>query len=357
MNRKKKILVVDDDELSRELLRQIFEDEYDVITVSDGREAILEIGKNLKDIAVILLDLIMPVLNGYQVLQVLNAEKITDRIPVVLVSSQTDTQTELSAYALGAASVVSKPYVAEVVKRSVNNIIGLRQSASDMEEIIQNQNEQLSKQQHQLDTYNDNLLEAISNVVEFRDMESGTHIKRVKGLTRIIAQTYMQLYPEEGLTKHKINVIARASVTHDIGKIAIPDNILLKPGRLTDEEREIMMTHTTKGCEMLDLLADVQDKELLQTSYEICRHHHERDDGRGYPDHLEGDDIPISARLVSIADVYDALVSERCYKKPFDKETAYNMIMDGKCGTFSPKLLRCLQHSKKATELFAENHP
>lgn len=353
---KKKILVVDDDELSRGLLQQIFEDEYEIIAVSDGRRALLEIGMNRKDLAVILLDLIMPVLNGYQVLQVLNAEKITDQIPVILITSQDDTQTELSAYALGAASVIAKPYVAEVVKRSVNNIIGLRQSAAEMEAIIQSQERQISIQQRQLDSYNDHLLEAVSNIVEFRDLESGTHVKRVKGLTGIIAQTYMQLYPEAGLTKHKINVIARSSVTHDLGKIAIPDHILLKPGRLTDEEREVMMSHTTKGCEILNLLTDVQDKELLKTSYEICRHHHERYDGKGYPDGLKEEEIPISAQLVSIADVYDALVSERCYKKPYDKDTAYQMIMEGKCGIFSPKLLKCLESSRNAIEAFTEHH-
>ncbi len=352
---RKKILIVDDDELSRELLRQIFEYEYDIICAGDGKQAIEEIGKNMKDLVVILLDLIMPVLNGYQVLQVLNAEKITDRIPVILITSQSDTQTELSAYALGAASVISKPYVSEVVLRSVGNIISLRQSAADMEEIIHNQNRLLDIQQKKLDAYNDNLLESISNIVEFRDLESGTHIRRVKGLTRIIAQTYMKLYPTAGLTKHKIDIIARASVTHDIGKIAIPDNILLKPGRLTEEERRIMMTHTTKGCEILERLPEeVQHTELLEASYEICRYHHERDDRRGYPDGLKGDEIPLSAQLVSIADVYDALVSERCYKKPYDKETAYQMIMDGQCGVFSPKLLNCLEDSRNAVELFVE---
>ncbi len=352
---RKKLLIVDDDELSRELLSQIFEYEYDIIAVGDGRQAIEEIGKHLKEIVVILLDLIMPVLNGYEVLQVLNAEKITDRIPVILVTSQSDTQTELSAYALGAASVISKPYVAEVVKRSVNNIISLRKSTADLEEIIDSQNQQISIQQKQLETYNDNLLEAISNIVEFRNLETGTHIRSVKGFTRIIAQTYMEQYPESGLTRKKIDIISRASVTHDLGKIAIPDNILLKPGRLTDEEREIMMTHTVKGCEILKLLPDMQNSELLDASYEICRHHHERADGRGYPDGLKGDDIPLSAQMVSIADVYDALVSERCYKKPYDKETAYKMIMEGKCGVFGPKLLKCLECSRNAMELLADS--
>lgn len=352
---RKKILVVDDEEMSRELLRQMFQDEYDVIAVEDGKQAILEIGKHMKDLVVILLDLVMPVLNGYQVLQVLNAEKITDRIPVVLITAESGPETELSVYALGAASMVSKPFDTEIVRRSVHNIIALRNSAAEMEEIIESQQKLLNIQKQQIEAYNDNLLEAISNIVEFRNLESGTHTKRVKGYTRIIAQTYMQLYPEAGLTKHKIDTIAHASVTHDIGKISIPDSILLKPGRLTDEEREVMMTHTTKGCEILKLLQeDLHDSELLAVSYEICRHHHERDDGKGYPDGLKGDEIPLSAQLVSVADVYDALVSERCYKKPFDKETAYNMIMEGKCGVFSPKLLKCLEHSRTAIELFAD---
>ncbi len=354
---RKKILIVDDDEMSRELLRQIFEHQYDIIAVGDGKQAIEAIGRNMKDLVVILLDLLMPVLNGYQVLQVLNAEKITDRIPVVLITSQADTQTELSAYALGAASVISKPYVAEVVLRSVNNIIGLRQSAADMEEIIHNQNRLLSIQQKQLDAYNDNLLESISDIVEFRDVESGSHIRRVKGLTRIMAQTYMKLYPGAGLTRQRIDVIARASVTHDIGKIAIPDSILLKPGRLTAEERRIMMTHTTKGCEILERLPEeVQSTELLEASYEICRYHHERSDGKGYPDGLKGDEIPLSAQLVSLADVYDALVTERCYKKPYDKDTAYQMIFDDQCGVFSERLLKCLEDSRNAIELFINEY-
>ncbi|MCM1091562.1 MAG: response regulator [Butyrivibrio sp.] len=353
---RKKILVVDDEEMSREILRNIFEDQYDIITAENGSQAIKEIGKNMKDLAVILLDLVMPVLNGYQVLQVLNAEKITDRIPVILITGEKDDkQLELTVYALGAASMISKPYDAEIVKRNVNNIISLRQGAAEMEEIIQDQQRLLNIQQRQIEAYNDNLLEAISNIVEFRNLESGTHTRRVKGYTRIIAQTYMQLYPEAGLTKHKIDTIAHASVTHDIGKISIPDSILLKPGRLTDEEREVMMTHTTKGCEILKLLPEeLQGGELLAISYEICRHHHERDDGKGYPDGLKGDEIPLSAQLVSLADVYDALVSERCYKKPFDKETAYNMIMEGQCGVFSPKLLKCLETSRNAIELFAD---
>ena len=187
-------------------------------------------------------------------------------------------------------------------------------------------------------------------------MESGMHIKRVKGLTQIMAQAYAKLYPEEGLTEEDIYMIVKASALHDIGKIAVPDNILLKPGRLTDEEFKIMQSHTTKGCEILSKLEEVQESGQYQVSYDICRHHHERYDGRGYPDGLVGDDIPLSAQLVSVVDVYDALVSERVYKKAFSKDEAYDMIMNGKCGTFSPKMLKCFEKARKVIELFSDTH-
>ena len=166
----------------------------------------------------------------------------------------------------------------------------------------------------------------------------------------------MELFPDSGLTQEKINVIVRASALHDIGKIAIPDGILLKPGKLTPEEFEIMKSHTTKGCKILKLLDIVQDNEQLTTSYEICRHHHERYDGKGYPDQLKGDDIPLSAQLVSVVDVYDALVSERVYKKALDKDTAYQMIMEGKCGIFAPKILKCMEYARTRIEGFADSH-
>lgn len=349
------ILIVDDEELSRELLRQMFEDEYMIYMANDGSEAIDLIGKHEDELAAILLDLVMPVLNGYQVLQVLNAKKITDRVPVALITAQADSQVEIACYSLGASCVISKPYVSQVVRQHVNNIIAIHQKAQEMETEIEEQKEQIHVQQQKLATFHDTLLEAVSNIVEFRDLETGQHIKRVKGFTRIIAQAYMQQYPESGLTRQKIDTIVRASALHDIGKIAVPDSILLKPGRLTDEEREIMCGHTTKGCEILQLLEDVQDDEQYIEAYNICRHHHERHDGKGYPDGLAGDDIPLSARLVSLVDVYDALVSVRCYKKPFDKETAYNMIMEGKCGVFAPELLECFKQCRQALEAFSDS--
>lgn len=342
------ILIVDDEELNRELLRQIFEDDYNIIMAEDGKEAIAQFGKHKDRIAIILLDIVMPVLSGYQVLQVLHAKEVLDKIPVILITAQDDAQTEFACYSLGATAIINKPFVAQTVRKRVVSTIELYHNVEELEFTIE-------EQKHQLETFNDSLLDAVSNIVEFRNLETGDHVKRVKGLTRILAGAYRKLYPEAGLTKEKIDTIVRASALHDLGKISIPDNILLKPGRLTDEEREVMMSHTTKGCEILNMLSDVQDQETFRASYEVVRYHHERYDGKGYPDGLQGEDIPLSAQLVSVADVYDALVSERVYKKAFEKEKAYNMIINGECGTFSPKLMKCLEFAKDAIETFADS--
>lgn len=349
------ILIVDDEELNRELLQQMFEDEYSIIMAKDGNEAIRQLGRHMRDIAIILLDIVMPVMNGFQVLQMLHTKGILNKIPVILITAQDDPQTEFQCYQMGATAIINKPFVVQTVRKRVISTIELYRNVDDMELTITEQSEKIDEQQKKLNAFNDTLLEAVSNIVEFRNLESGTHVKRVKGFTRIIAEEYQKLYPQDGLTDERIDVIVRAAALHDLGKIAIPDNILLKPGRLTDEERTVMMTHTTKGCEILNLLSDVQEQEQFKASYEVCRYHHERYDGMGYPDGLKGDEIPISARLVSLADVYDALVSERVYKKPFDKETAYNMIVNGQCGVFDPRIMNCFEQCRDRIEEFADS--
>lgn len=352
---RKTILIVDDEELSRALLSQMFVGEYNVIMATKGREAINEISKHMKDIAVILLDLVMPDFNGYQVLQVLSAKNITDRIPVVMITAQKDVKVEMACYALGAVNFINKPYVAQVVQKRVSNVIEMYQRQENLETKIKEQKAELYAQQLKLEQFYDKLIDAVSNIVEFRDLETGDHIKRVKGLTKIMAQTYMNLYPESGLTPEKINTIVRASALHDIGKIAVPDHILLKPASLTNDERQVMMSHTTKGCEILNKLSEMQDEEQFRVCYDVCRYHHERYDGRGYPDNLKQDQIPLSAQLVSIADVYDALVSERVYKKAYDKEKAYQMIVGGECGDFGPKIFTCFKQARSVIEAYVDN--
>ncbi len=344
---KKSILVVDDEELERELLRQIFEGDYHVILAANGKEALIQLSKHYDEIVIILLDLSMPVLNGYQLLQVLHASEAYRKIPVAMVTAADSQELEIACYTMGAVSVINKPFSTKVIRNQIDNIIEMYESSRKIKETL---TEQLRKS----NMFFGGLIDAVSSIAEFRVYESGVHVNRIRGLTKILAEEYMKKFPEAGLTADKIDMIVQASAVHDIGKIAIPDSILLKPGPLNDEEWQIMMSHTTKGCEVLSLIAG-QDDEHFKTYYDICRSHHERYDGNGYPDGLAGDNIPLSAQLVSIAHTYDSLISERVYKKATDKNIAYKMIIGGKCGAFSPKLLQCFEHSKRAIETFVAN--
>lgn len=355
MEQKNMILIVDDEETSRELLKQMFEGEYTILMAKDGKEAIIEIGRHMNELVIILLDLVMPGLNGYQVLQVLKSKRIVGKIPIVLFTAQYSAKVEISCYALGASAIIPKPFVVQAVQLQVKSIIEMHQRAEKLEEQVQSYEQELTQQRKMLEEFYDNLLDAISNVVEFRDVDSGGHIKRVKGMTRIMAENYKALYPEAGLSDAEIGSIVRASAVHDIGKMAIPDSILLKPSKLTEAEKEMTMSHTTKGCEILNLLKDTQDKEQFHVCYDICRYHHERYDGKGYPDGLKGDEIPFSAAVVAVVDTYDTLISDRLYKKRCDKETAYRKILEGEGKAFSPKLVRCFEYSRNALEAFADS--
>ena len=225
-----------------------------------------------------------------------------------------------------------------------------------LEELVKLQTSVLHMQALELQRMNERIIETLSNVVEFRNLESGDHVKRVKRFTNILARYVAQTYSEYGLDDESVAVITAAAAMHDVGKIAISDTILLKPGKLTEQEFEIMKTHTTKGCEILDMLGDIQQGEYGRASYDICRYHHERYDGGGYPEGLKGEEIPIAAQIVSVADVYDALVSERCYKGAYPPEKAYDMIMGGECGQFSPKLLSCLASAREEFEAEAREN-
>lgn len=199
---------------------------------------------------------------------------------------------------------------------------------------------------------NNGIIDILGTVVEFRSVEAGDHIKRIKGFTSILLSYVNQVYEDRHLTSADISIISSASAMHDVGKIAIPDGILLKGGPLTSAERMVMQRHTVKGCEIINSMREIQDQDYYRYGYEICRYHHERYDGGGYPDHLKGDDIPLAAQVVALADVYDALVNDRCYKKAFSFDKSFKMIMDGECGAFSPKLLKCLELAKEEMEIF-----
>ena len=345
------IIIADEEGLGRELLEQIFANDYNVITVGDGKRAIAEINSHLGELAAVFLDWDTPVLNGYQMLQVLKIKNICGMLPVFLTTSKDESQIEVTGYAMNVAAVLHKPYTAITVRRQVVRMMELFDRMDALEQEVAEKEKYVQEQRVKLDDFYDKLLDGISTIVEYRSPESERHIKRIKNFTRIMAAAYKNLYPEKGITEEQIAIIVRASAIHDIGKIAVSDSILLKPARLTEDERQIMMSHTTKGSEILELLRDVQDEEQFKVSYEVCRWHHERHDGKGYPDGLKGDEIPLSAQIVSLVDVYDALVSERIYKKAYDADTAFHMIMKGECGAFAPEILKCFESARKLIEL------
>lgn len=348
---KKKLLVVDDMQLNRMILRDMFEEQFDVLEAENGLAALELISCNKDDLAAILLDLMMPVMDGFEVLKQLSDSELIKSIPVVIITGESGDEEVLAGYQFGVADLVNKPFNPDITYRRVNNVVDLFANKKNLELKLREQKEMLEKQASRLRQANQFVIDALSTTVEFRDQESGDHINRIRMLTRIMLESARQYYP---LPDEEIEIISYASATHDIGKIAIPDNILLKPGRLTDEEFEIMKAHTTKGCAILEKLDYMQDQKYYQYCYDICRHHHERWDGRGYPDGLKGDEIAIWAQATSIADVYDALTSVRVYKAAYTHEKAVKMILNGECGVFNPILMECLVNVQD--RLYRETH-
>ena len=347
MEERNTLLIVDDVMINRELLKDIFEEgEYKLLEAADGEEAIEILEKNKEKIALIFLDLVMPKKNGLEVMHYMSLNNMIHTIPVIMITGEATVESDVKAYELGAADIIYKPFEPAVVTRRAKNIIELYKHRTFMEKELEARNQELLESKKQIENSNTFLINALSSVVEFRSLESGEHIQRVKKFTEIMLRHWRALYGEKQFSNEQIELIVNASALHDIGKIAIPDNILLKPGKLTDEEYAEMKKHTIYGCQMLEKFKQ-EENEFYRYCYDICRYHHERYDGRGYPDGLKGDDIPIWAQVVAIVDVYDALVSKRVYKPSFSIEETFRMIKDGECGTFSPKLLKCFDDAKE----------
>lgn len=333
---KQKVLIVDDAEMNRAILTEILGNEYEILEAENGRECMQLLQKYRTGISVILLDIVMPVMNGFAVLGEMARQGLIDDIPIIMISSADSDDVIRQAYELGVTDYISRPFDAKIVYRRVVNAIKLYAKQRRLVSMVTKQIVEKEK--------NDNMLiDILSHIVEFRNTESGLHVLHMKQLTELLLSELLQKTDMYHLDAAKRDLIVTASALHDIGKIAIPEEILNKPGRLTKEEFEIMKTHTTIGSEMLDKIEGYGDEPLVRTAYAICRWHHERYDGHGYPDGLVGEQIPISAQIVALADVYDALVSERSYKKAFSHETAVQMILNGECGAFNPLILDCLR--------------
>lgn len=346
--RKQTILIVDDSEMNRAILAEMLGTEYTILEAENGRQAIALMQRHITEISLVLLDVNMPEMDGFSVLKIMHQQQWNEDIPVIMISAENRTDYIEEAYALGVTDFIGRPFDAPVVRHRVINTLLLYAKQKRLAEMVV---EQIRDKMQQSSL----MIDILSHIVEFRNGESGQHVLHIRTLTELLLRQLNGKDERYQFSPSDITRISTASAIHDVGKIAIPEEILNKPGRLTEEEFEIIKTHSMVGAKMLDALTAHQDEPLVRTAYEICRWHHERYDGRGYPDKLAGDDIPIAAQVVALADVYDALTSERVYKKAFSHEEAVHMILDGQCGVFNPILIECLQETSEQIKTALRN--
>lgn len=335
-----RILIVDDSEMNRDMLSDMLSDDYDIVEAADGEEALSILKERVYDIDLVLLDIIMPAVDGFGVLDVMKRYHWIDNTPVIMISSETSQSYIRKAFELGVTDYIIRPFDSFIIHKRVSNTLMLYRKQKKLISALE-------EQVYENEKNNSMMINVLAHIVEFRNGESGMHVHHIKQLTSILLQNLIEKTDKYHLTENDILLISTASSLHDIGKISIDDKILNKPGRLTAEEFEVIKTHSVIGAEMLQDLHNTHNYPLFDKAYEICRWHHERYDGKGYPDGLKGEEIPISAQVTSLADIYDALTSNRCYKKAFSHEKAMEMILDGQCGAFNPVLLQCLKDCEK----------
>lgn len=342
-NNKSKILIVDDSEINREILKDLLDEEYEILEARNGLEAVEYLKNQDEKISLILLDYIMPEMDGLELLSMMNDRHWIEEVPVIMITSDNAADSIDKAYDLGVSDFVSRPYNASIIEHRIENTIALKKRQKQMQNLLIDQVKENEQSK-------DLLINILSHVVEFRNGESGRHVINIRLITELLLRKIKARYPQYHLTESRITTISLASSLHDIGKIAIPEEILNKPGRLTSEEFSEMEKHPEIGYKMLQALPNHKDDPLVKEAMNITRWHHERYDGKGYPDGLVKDEIPISAQVVAVADVYDALTSERVYKRAIPHTQSIRMILDGKCGVFNPILMEVLKESQDEIE-------
>lgn len=343
----KKILVVDDGEMNRMMLSEMLNKEYQILEAENGKEAVAALSDYDTEIDLVLLDIVMPEMDGIEVLKIMKKNSWLTDIPVIMISSEMDSEIIHKSYELGANDFITRPFDAYIVQKRVRNTIDLYSKQKDLANMVADQYFQREKDSRLM-------IDILAHIVEFRNNECGMHVVHVQSYTEILLRELANITDKYDLDEEKISLITKTAALHDVGKICIPDEILNKPGRLTDEEFKIMKSHSAVGSQMLAELPFHKDEPLVKMAYAIARWHHERWDGRGYPDGLTGDNIPVSAQVVALADVYDALTADRCYKKAFSHATALEMIAKGECGQFNPLLITCLNNKAEQMRLVKE---
>ncbi len=346
------LVIVDDIAMNRAILGQMFQDEFEILEAENGEEAIKIINEQYNNIALVLLDIQMPVMDGFDVMKYMKFFGYMEQIPVILITSDGDGNAMEKGYELGATDVIFKPFQAHVVIQRVHNIYELYQHKNHLEDLVAKQTAKLEEQYERLKEHHIHLSSVLHDIVEYRNVEYSEHLDYIHGYTEILARNYAVLYPKAKMTEEKIDYIVRASRFHDVGKITMPDAILSRPGRLSKWDMELLKEHTIKGRDIVQVMAELEDEAFSKICCNVCLYHHAKYDGSGYPGDIRKDRIPIEAQIVGVADMYETLLHSVALRKKYSKEQVYNMLISGQCGELSPRMKACLQVSKKDLEAY-----
>lgn len=346
------IMIVDDMDLNRTILREMFKTKYEIGECCNGQEAIECMKQHHDSIVMVLLDIRMPIMDGYGFLEYMHGQDYAKMIPVILITSDDDGNALERGYAFHVADVLLKPFKASVVIQRVENVIELYSHKNHLEELVKIQTFELQQQYEKLKQQNEKMMDLVREMITYRNVETQEHILYVEGYSKIIASHYAMLYPRSKMTQERIAYIAMAARMHDMGKITMPDLLMKRQGKLLPDEISYLREHTIRGSEMMEGMYDFQSKMLYKILYNVCRYHHEKYDGSGYPEGLKGDRIPIEAQIVGLADMYDALVNVTANKKKIPSNQAVAMLLQGVCGELSPRMKECLVEAKQDLEAF-----
>ncbi len=345
------VLIIEDAEIDCGLFRQMLEKEYRIVEGKNDQEGIQYIKEHADDIILVLLNIGMSLMDSCQIMEYMQRNGYMQKIPVILIMRDDDEAIE-RGYAFGATDVIKPPFQANIIIQRVHNIIKLYQHKNYLEEVNQVQTAELNRQNDKLQRHNESMVKILRDIITFRNTESDLHIRYIEGYTRILAKQYAALYPRSKMTNQKIEYIVQAAGMHDLGKITMPDLLISQQGQLLPEEIEYLKEHTVRGSEMIKVMLELEEGLFYRISYNVCRYHHERYDGTGYPDGLSGDKIPIEAQIVSLADMYDALVNVAVNKERYPADRAVRMLLEGTCGGLAPRMKECLLAAKQELEEF-----
>lgn len=348
MDKRSKILIVDDMEINREILIALLEDNYDIIEAEDGEAAINKITAHIKELSIILLDLMMPNVDGFQVLEFLRKQNST--VPVIIITANNELEHEKRGLSMGAVDFISKPFDPDIVRYRVNTNVKLKNYQDHLELLVEQKIEQMAEMWA-------SVLHAMADIVETRNLESGLHIKRTSIITRFIVNELNKRGVMGYIfSPQDTRFVYEAASLHDIGKIGIPDSILTKPGKLTDEEFEQMKTHTIIGKDIANKITEFSEEKFRQYCIDICVYHHERWDGRGYPFGIVGTNIPLAARIISVADTYDAITNNRSYRAGRSHEVAIGIINEMRGTQFDPYIVDVFLETEKQLKVLLDAH-